>query len=297
MTATRQVPPKFVSRALTASFLTVALVLGAVFIVISLEVRGRVRKSVADNLASAQQLFTRVEARRQQEVQATVATLAENPTLKAALDTWLSERGTAVLTTEDELLATVQRETDKLASRISADVLAIIDRARRRQPRRSRIDLAGTDADAADRSPVEIDDRDGRRARQRSVAVRAEPRASWIQLTSAFNVLMAARAAAEAEAEAAYLGAVRAMSFWRRWSGLGSSDRPRGFRRSAFSVQQELLPRADSRQLRADQNARLPAIHTCSMLRVLRMFSSGFAPRISKSAAAPGTSVPSWPVF
>jgi putative nucleotidyltransferase with HDIG domain len=127
MSATRQIPPKFVSRALTASFLTVALVLGAVFIVISLEVRGRVRKSVAENLASAQQLFTRVEARRQQEVQTTVATMAENPTLKAALDTWLTERGTAALTTEDELLATVQRETDKLATRISADVLAITD--------------------------------------------------------------------------------------------------------------------------------------------------------------------------
>ena len=127
MSAQRQVPPKFVSRALTASFLTVALVLGAVFIVISLEVRGRVRRSVAENLASAQQLFTRVEARRQQEVQTNVATMAENPTLKAALDTWLTERGTAALTTEDELLATVQRETDKLAARISADVLAITD--------------------------------------------------------------------------------------------------------------------------------------------------------------------------
>jgi putative nucleotidyltransferase with HDIG domain len=127
MDATRPVPPKFVSRALTASFFTVALVLVAVFVVMSVEVRGRVRKSVAENLASAQQLFIQVEARRQHEVQATVAILAENPTLKAALDTWLTERGTAALTTEDELLATVQRETDKLAQRVSADVLAITD--------------------------------------------------------------------------------------------------------------------------------------------------------------------------
>jgi putative nucleotidyltransferase with HDIG domain len=127
MSAGKPVPPKFVSRALLASFLTVALVLGAVFVVISLEVRGRVRQSVAENLASAQQLFTRSEARRQQEVQTTVATLAENPTLKAALDTWLTERRSAGPTIEDELLATVQRETDKLAARISADVLAITD--------------------------------------------------------------------------------------------------------------------------------------------------------------------------
>lgn len=127
MSATRPTPPKFVSRALAASFLTVALVLGAVFVVITLDLRSRVRQSVEENLASAQELFTSLEARRQQEVQATVATLAENPTLKAALDTWLTERGTATSTIEDELLTTVQREIDKLAKRISADVLAVTD--------------------------------------------------------------------------------------------------------------------------------------------------------------------------
>lgn len=127
MSATRPTPPKFVSRALTASFLTVGLVLGAVFVVITLDLRSRVRQSVEENLASAQELFTSVEARRQQEVQATVATLAENPTLKAALDTWLTERASASPTIEDELLATVQREIDKLAKRISADVLAVTD--------------------------------------------------------------------------------------------------------------------------------------------------------------------------
>ena len=102
--------PRLVTRALVASFLTVALVLGAVFAVLSLRVRDQVRQSVADNLASAQQVFTRVEARRQQDMRASVATLAENPTLKAALDTWLTERGTANEATSSELLATVQRE-------------------------------------------------------------------------------------------------------------------------------------------------------------------------------------------
>jgi hypothetical protein len=48
--------------------------------VLSLRVRDQVRQSVADNLASAQQVFTRVEARRQQDMRASVATLAENPT-------------------------------------------------------------------------------------------------------------------------------------------------------------------------------------------------------------------------
>src|SRR5687768_3248200 len=120
--------PRFVTRALVASFLTVALVLGAVFGVLSLQVREQVRRSVADNLAAGQQVFTRVEARRQQDMRAAVATLAENPTLKAALDVWLTERGNPSERTGHEVLATVQREADKIAERASADVLAVADR-------------------------------------------------------------------------------------------------------------------------------------------------------------------------
>ena len=123
--------PRLLTRALVMSFLTVALVLGAVFGVLSLRVRDQVRQSVADNLASAQQVFTRVEARRQQDLRASVATLAENPTLKAALDTWLIEKKNATEATSAELLATVQREADKIAGRVAADVLAVADGSRR----------------------------------------------------------------------------------------------------------------------------------------------------------------------
>ena len=119
--------PRLVTRALVTSFLTVALVLGAVFGLLSLRVSEQVRQSVTANLASAQQVFTRVEARRQNDVRAAVATLAENPTLKAALETWLTERSTASRRTSTELLATVQRETDKIAERMAADVLAVAD--------------------------------------------------------------------------------------------------------------------------------------------------------------------------
>ena len=57
--------PRLVTRALVSSFLTVALVLGAVFAVLTVRMREQVRQAVAGNLASAQQVFTRVEARRQ----------------------------------------------------------------------------------------------------------------------------------------------------------------------------------------------------------------------------------------
>jgi HD-GYP domain-containing protein (c-di-GMP phosphodiesterase class II) len=119
--------PRFVTRALVLSFVTVALVLGAVFTLLSVGVRDQVRRSVGDNLATAQEVFTRVEARRQQDLRATIATLAENPTLKAALDTWLSERAGASAAINDELLTTVQREVDKIADRISAGVLVVAD--------------------------------------------------------------------------------------------------------------------------------------------------------------------------
>jgi putative nucleotidyltransferase with HDIG domain len=123
--------PRLLTRALVTSFLTVALVLGAVFAVLSLRVRDQVRQAVADNLASAQQVFTRIEARRRQDMRASVATLAESPTLKAALDTWLTERGNANESTSTELLATVQREANKIAERVGADVLAVADASRR----------------------------------------------------------------------------------------------------------------------------------------------------------------------
>lgn len=123
--------PRLLTRALVTAFLTVAIVLGAVFAVLSLRVRDQVRQAVADNLASAQQVFTRVQARRQQDMRASVATLAENPTLKAALDTWLTERSSANEQTSAELIATVQREADKIADRVSADVLAVADSQRR----------------------------------------------------------------------------------------------------------------------------------------------------------------------
>ena len=103
-----------------------AVVLVAVFGLISVDVRQRVRDSVSANLDAGQQMAARVEDRRRTELLATVSTLAENPTLKAALDTWQSELGQGE-GTEAELIATVQREADKIAMRVDTDVLALLD--------------------------------------------------------------------------------------------------------------------------------------------------------------------------
>ena len=118
--------PRFVTRALIASFGTVAIVLVAVFVLIAVDVRQRVRASVIANLDAGQQAAARVEERRRHDLLAMVSTLAEHPTLKAAVDTWHSERG-AEGAVDEALVATVQREADKVAARIDADVLALVD--------------------------------------------------------------------------------------------------------------------------------------------------------------------------
>ena len=126
MSARRPLPPRLVTRVLATASLTVALLLGGVFVLVSLETRTRVRESVAANLDAGQELFARIENRLETERFAAVATLAENPTLKAALDTWQAERraGGGV---GQELIAMIQLEVDKIATRVHADVLAVTD--------------------------------------------------------------------------------------------------------------------------------------------------------------------------
>ena len=50
-------PPRLLVKTLTVAFLTVALLLGVVFIVVTLTVRNQVRQAVASNLESTQRLF------------------------------------------------------------------------------------------------------------------------------------------------------------------------------------------------------------------------------------------------
>ncbi len=57
---------------------------------------------------------------------ATVTSLAENPTLKAALDTWQTE-GRAGGASIGVAVATVQNEVRKIAASVGADVLAVVD--------------------------------------------------------------------------------------------------------------------------------------------------------------------------
>jgi putative nucleotidyltransferase with HDIG domain len=119
-------PPRLVARTLMVTFITVAVILTVVFIVITLDVRDRVRAAEIDKLKVSEKVFTALEAKRQQDQVAAMATLAENPTLKAALDTYFTERRFSG-SSDEQLRATVTGEAAKLATQTPADVLAVIE--------------------------------------------------------------------------------------------------------------------------------------------------------------------------
>jgi putative nucleotidyltransferase with HDIG domain len=111
---------------LTVTFATVAVILTIAFIVITLDVRDRVRAAETDKLRVSENVFTALETKRQQDQVAAMATLAENPTLKAALDTYFTERRFSG-SSDEQLRATVTGEAAKLATQTPADVLAVVE--------------------------------------------------------------------------------------------------------------------------------------------------------------------------
>ena len=82
-------------------------------------------RNVVEKLAAGQRMLSALEQRRARELGALVATLAENPTLKAAIDTYRAEQATADRESNRELLATVEGELKKIADRTRPDVLAV----------------------------------------------------------------------------------------------------------------------------------------------------------------------------
>ena len=118
-------PPRLLARTLTVTFATVAVILTVVFIVITLDVRDRVRAAETEKLRVSENVFTALETKRQQDQIAAMATLAENPTLKAALDTYFTESRFSG-SSDEQLRATVTGEAAKLATQTPADVLAVV---------------------------------------------------------------------------------------------------------------------------------------------------------------------------
>jgi len=121
----RRTPPRFVTRTLIATLATVAFVLSAVLLAVTLSVRKSARDGAVRRLETGRHLLVALEDGRAQELRAQVTMLAENSTLKAAVDTYQSELRTANPAGRQDLVATIARELDKLAARIQPDVLEV----------------------------------------------------------------------------------------------------------------------------------------------------------------------------
>ena len=120
-------PPRLLVKTLAVIFVTVALLLGAVFVFVWVSVRDQVRQTVTANLESGQRIYAAVENRRQRELQSQAATLAENPTLKATIDTYAAEARTADPARLALWLTTIGNELDKVAARVDSDALILAD--------------------------------------------------------------------------------------------------------------------------------------------------------------------------
>ena len=117
--------PRLVAKALGFSFGVIVLVLAAVFVVLSWQARARLTTAVTANLELSQQRFGDAESRRQRDRLAQAAMLAENPTLKAAVDTFQAEgRAGGPL---DQLTGTVHGELAKVQRVTGVPALSVTD--------------------------------------------------------------------------------------------------------------------------------------------------------------------------
>jgi putative nucleotidyltransferase with HDIG domain len=120
-------PPRFVVRTTVATLAMVACLLSAVLLTVLVETHARVRESVSEKLDAGRRMLAALEERRAHEQQQEIATLAESPTLKAAVDTYQAELGSSDPVTRRQLVTTVSRELEKLADRLHPDVIAVMD--------------------------------------------------------------------------------------------------------------------------------------------------------------------------
>jgi putative nucleotidyltransferase with HDIG domain len=133
--------PRLLIKTLAVTFITVSALLAVVFALVTMRARSQVRESVSANLESTQRLFAALERRWQTALRAQTANLAENPTLKAALDIYSTEFGRAATSTGSfgvtddsariQLLATIAGELEKISVRTgsASDAVVLVDRS------------------------------------------------------------------------------------------------------------------------------------------------------------------------
>ena len=121
-------PPRLIVRTLAVTLVTVSLILSVVFILLTIETRDRVRAAETDKLLVGERVFSAQQRERQVERLALVSALAEQPRLKAALDTYVSEVSFGDVAAEQEAkLRTVAQEIDAIARTLRTYTVVLLD--------------------------------------------------------------------------------------------------------------------------------------------------------------------------
>ena len=118
-------PPRLVVKFLGFGFAVIVCVLGVVFALLSWQTRERLTRVVVQNIGASQRRFADLDARRRRERLLQARALAENPTLKAAIDTYHVESAAGAAPTG--LLPTIEQELGKLQALMELPVLAVSD--------------------------------------------------------------------------------------------------------------------------------------------------------------------------
>jgi signal transduction histidine kinase len=106
--------------------LLTALVVGAAFLALSMEIRATTQRFFVSELRRSQSEILNLQHRSLEQLVWTSSVITENPTLRAAIETYRLESASG-RGRQAELLATVQRETEKIAAGLGKDLLIVTD--------------------------------------------------------------------------------------------------------------------------------------------------------------------------
>lgn len=120
-------PPALILKTVAATFITAAILLSAIFAVVTFSARKQVRGTVRDQLESSQRMIGAMQSRAQHDMRLQAANLADSPTLKAAIDTYAAESRQASSSVHTQLLNTITNELAKVAELVEADAIVAVD--------------------------------------------------------------------------------------------------------------------------------------------------------------------------
>jgi putative nucleotidyltransferase with HDIG domain len=117
--------PRLIVKVLCFAMGVIGCVIVGVFTLFSWQTNARLTQSVVENMEASQRRFASIDARRRRENMLQAIALAENPTLKAAVDTYYSERGNELEL--DQLRSTIETELTKLQQLMAVPALSVTD--------------------------------------------------------------------------------------------------------------------------------------------------------------------------